>query len=1190
MTKKRPLTLQLLILMVCTALFAVPAMAQNIYGSIVGTVTDATGAPMEGAAVTVSNTGTGARQAGQTNNSGEYRVVNLVPGTYKLEIEKTGFKRLTRDNIGVQVESVVRLDSAMQIGDVSQSIEVEASAPLLQTENASLSQVVSARAVEQLPMNGRNVMNLVGLVPGVVPQGSSEGSLTGKNVFAAGNYQIGGGSANQSSTLFDGIPVNITYGNVTALTPSPDAVSEFRVQTNNNTAEYGRYTGGVINISSKGGTNQFHGTAYEFLRNKVLNATDFFANKTGAGRPAFVQNQFGGAVGGPIRKDKTFFFFNYEGFRARQGAFFSRSVPLPEQITGNFTNWKGANGVTIPIYDPNTQTCNTPTTPTCASIGNPTIQRTQFPGNTIPASRINPVAAKFLAFPIYARPNTAGTPNTNAFNFGKNASTGGDNDQINLRGDHQLSDKQRLLGRFTKWTSSNLPVDVYGNGMRNGDPYSPEHFVTKQAVLADTYVISPNLIFDIRGGYTSWDYTRIPGTLGFDGTSLGFPSYYKQIDGLRGLTGSTTIPNVSVGIPTLNTINTGLLLGKDYTYTLTPTMTYIKGRHSIKFGGEFHRSNLNYFQDNSPGGVYNFDQIATSQNALSVGSSGSGLASMLLGYTNAGNSSLVSTSTFTYAKLFYHGYFVSDTWQATNKLTVTAGLRWEIPGKYGEMYDRMASFNPTQENALLKGTLVNGKPVLGNFNLLKTPDHPESTINPEHYGLIAPRLGLAYRWSDKTVIRGGAGVFFIPSNVSFTQGPYASPVNFYNNNQNSTVDSGVTFATTLSNPFPNGLIAPAGRNPDFNARLLGGGLGGRAPLRAEMAGYTNQWNLTLQHQFKNDLSLEAGYSGLRGMRLPLGKQFNQLDPQYLGQGAALRTQVTNPFFGKIALGTLAARTVQAGQLLLPFPEYTTVSPPVTYAGDSSYHSLQVKAEKRFGSAGGVLLGAYTFSKLLANVESLTTWLDGPIGGAAGYQNVYNMRNEKAISSFDSRQRLTVSYVYDLPFGKGKMFFSGVSGFASKVVSGWGVNGVTTFQKGFPLGFGVVGNANQVSGFNVGLRPNEVAGCKKQIDGSAQSKLNSWFNTGCYSIPAAYTLGNMSRTDASLRGPGIANYDFSIFKITEITERVKLEFRAEAFNVMNRVQFSPPDRTVNFAAGNTFGVINSQQNTPRLMQLAIRLRF
>jgi len=1176
MLKKRPLTLQILTAVVCTALFALPAMAQTFYGSIVGTVADATGAPMEGANITVSNIGTGTRNTAQSSASGEYRIVNLVPGNYKVDIEKAGFKRLTRDNVGVQVESVVRLDSTMQIGDVSQSVEVEASAPLLQTENASLSQVVSTRSVEQLPMNGRNILNLVNLVPGVVPQGSSGGSLTGKNVFAAGNYQIGGGTANQSATFFDGVPVNITYGNVTALTPSPDAVAEFRVQTSNNTAEYGRYTGGVINIASKGGTNEFHGTAFEYLRNKKLNATDFFANKSGAGKPPFVQNQFGGAIGGPVRKDKTFFFFNMESYRAREGALFTRTVPLVEQYTGDFSGYKTATGAVIPVYDPNTQ-CGAYNNPACA-----TTQRTQFPNNVIPQSRINPVAAKLLAFPIYAKPTDNGVANTHNLNFNKNASTGGDNDQINIRGDHQLNEKQRLLGRFTRWSSSNLPVDPYGNGMRNGDPYSPEHFVTSQAVLADTWVINPNQIFDLRLGVTRWFYTRIPGSLGMDESTLGFPTYFKQIATLNGLTPSTTIPGINIASPTLNTINTGLLLDRDMTYAVTPTFTWIKCRHAIKIGAEFHRNDMNYFQNNAPGGTFSFDNLFTAA-ANTGGASGSGMASFLLGLSN--NSSLVQTSFFTGARLYYQGYFITDTWQASNKLTVTAGLRWEIPGVYLEKFGRQATFNPSEENPILKGTLIGGKPILGAFDLTGTPNHPEIGLNPEHYGLIAPRVGIAYRLTDKTVIRTGGGLFFIPANVQFSQGPYGNSANYYNNAQNATIDSSITYATTLSNPFPNGLISAAGRNPVYQANLLGGSLGGKAQLRNENAGYTEQWNFTVQHQFKNNLAFEAGYAGLRGMHLPLGLQFNQLDPKNLALGAALKNQVTNPFYGTIALGTLSTKTVQAGQLLLPFPQYQGLSDPANYMGDSSYHSLQMKAEKRFAS-GGTLLGSYTFSKILANVETLTSWLDSGTG-VAGYQNVYDMRNEKALSSFDSRQRLTISYVYDIPMGKGHAIFGNLNGFADKLVAGWGINGVTTFQKGFPLG--ITSTPNN-TGFNTGLRPNVVGGCQKSVSGTAQSKITGWFNTACFTAPAIYTFGNEGRTDPDLRGPGTANYDFSIFKYTTITEKIKMEFRAEAFNLMNRVQFGSPNLGQTTAANNVFGQITAQQNTPRLMQMALRLRF
>jgi hypothetical protein len=1176
MHSKRAFFLRVLAVFVCVVTVASPTLAQNFYGSIVGTVTDSTGAPMEGATVTAINAGTATRQVAQSSASGEYRIANLVPGNYRLDIEKTGFKRLTRENLAVQVESVIRLDSAMQVGDVNQSIEVEASAPLLQTENASLSQVVSTRSVEQLPMNGRNILNLVNLVPGVVPQGSSDGSLTGKNVFAAGNYQIGGGTANQSATFFDGVPVNITYGNITALTPSPDAVAEFRVQTSNNTAEYGRYTGGVINIASKGGTNEFHGTAYEYLRNKLLNATDFFANKSGVGRPPFVQNQFGGAVGGPVRKDKTFFFFNYEAFRARQGALFTRTVPLPEQYTGDFSGYKNASGAVIPIYDPNTQ-CGAYNNPACG-----TTQRTQFPGNVIPQSRINPVAAKLLAFPLYAKPNGDGQAFTHNLNFNKNASTGGDNDQMNIRGDHQLTEKQRLLARFTRWSSSNLPVTPYDNGMRNGDPYSPEHFVTTQAVLADTWVLNPNQILDVRAGVTRWYYTRIPGSLGTDEATLGFPSYFSQVPVLNGLVPSTTIPGVAISSPTLNTISTGLLLGRDMTYALTPTFTWIKGRHALKVGAEFHRNDLNYFQNNNPGGTFSFDNLFTAATNTG-GASGSGMASFLLGLSN--NSSLVQTSLFTYAQLYYQGYFVTDTWQATNKLTVTAGLRWEIPGVYRERYDRQAVFNPTELNPALKGVLVSGNPVIGAFDLVNSPLHPEKGLNPEHYGLVAPRIGLAYRLSDRTVIRTGGGVFYIPSNVQFSQGPYGNAAAYYNNAQNATIDSSVTYATTLSNPFPTGLIAAPGRNPIYQANLLGGSLGGKGQLRFENAGYTEQWNFTVQHQFPHDFALEAGYAGLRGIHLPLGLQFNQIDPKYLALGSALKNQVANPFFGVVSTGTLSARTVQAGQLLLPFPQYQTLTDPGNYSGDSTYHALQVKAEKRF-SSGGTLLGAYTYSKILANVETLTSWLDSGTG-VAGYQNVYDMRSEKALSSFDSRQRLTVSYVYDLPMGKGRAFLGSVSGFADRIVSGWGINGVTTFQKGFPLGITATPNN---TGLNTGLRPNVVAGCQKTVDGSAQSKITGWFNTACFTTPAIYTFGNEARTDPILRGPGIANYDFSVFKNTAVTERVKVEFRAEAFNLFNRVQFGSPNLGQTTAANNLFGQITTQQNTPRLVQMALRLRF
>ena len=1158
---------------------AIPAMAQTFYGSVLGTITDSSGANMAGAKVTITNNSTSERRDATTGSDGGYRFVNLIPGTYHIDVEQTGFKRYSRDGIGVAVEASVRIDVAMQLGDISQQVEVTSAAPLLQTENASLSQVVGARSVEELPLNGRNVLNLAAISPGVVLQGSADGNLTGKNVFSAGNFQVGGGTANQSATYLDGVPVNITYGNIVALVPTQDAVSEFRVQTNNNTAEYGRFTGGVINLTSKSGTNDFHGDAYEFLRNRELNAANFFANKTGAGRAPFVQNQFGANVGGPILKDKLFFFFSYEGFRARQGVLFTETVPTVPQLGGDFSGFLNASGAQIPIYDPMTQ-CGAYGNAACGSA---TVQRSRFPGNKIPASRINPVAANFLKFPEYGLPNTAGQLYTNNFNYARNASTGGDNDQINVRGDYQLSDKQRLLARFTRWSSSNLPVDVYGNGLRNGDPYSPEHFVTTQAVLADTYVFSPNKIFDIRGGFTRWYYTRIPGTLGLDPATLGFPPYYSTVPVLNGLSPSTTLPTIGIASPTYNAIATGLLRGQDDTYALTPTMTWIRGRHTLKFGAEIHKNELNYFQNNSPGGSFQFDNLFTSQNALNSGASGSGLASFELGLPNA--NSLLQTSLFTFTTLYYQGYFITDTFQATNKLTVTAGLRWEIPGVYRERYNRQVTFNFTEPNPALNGVLVNGKPVLGAFDLVNTPNHPEEGLNPEHYNLFAPRLGLAYRLSDRTVIRTGGGIFYSPATIAFPQGPYGNPSNYFTNPVVGTLDSSVTPASTLSNPFPNGIQAAPGRNPIYQQLFLGTSMGGHADPYYSNQSYTYQWNFTLQHQLPSDIAIEAGYSGLRGIHLGLGRQYNQINPQYLALGSQLKSMVANPFYGRITVGALSAPLVQYGQLLSPYPQYTSVSAPADFSGDSTYHSLQVKIEKRFHS-GGTVLGAYTFSKILSNAETLTTWLDSPTG-VAGIQNWYDLSSEKALSSFDSRQRLTISYVYDLPFGKGQKFLPGVSGLADRLVSGWGINGLSTFQKGFPLGITATPNT---TGLNTGLRPNVAAGCQETISGSAQSRINQWFNTSCFSLPAPYTFGNESRTDPSLRGPGIANYDFAVFKRTAITERLKLEFRAEAFNIFNRVQFGQPNLQYTTAANSTFGVISSQLNQPRLMQMALRLAF
>jgi hypothetical protein len=1199
-------------MVLCAILILItPVVSQTFYGSIVGVVADSSGSVLQGAAVVLTNTATSERRSATTGDDGSYRFVNLIPGTYKLEVDVHGFRHYIRQNVEVNVEAVVRNDVKMELGNVSETVEVQAGAlQQLQTETATLGGVVAARSVQELPLNGRNILNLVSTVAGVVPQGSTEGSLTGKNVFAAGNYQIGGGTSNQSATYFDGVPVNDGYGNIVALTPAPDAVSEFKVQTNSNSAEYGRFTGGVVNIASKSGTNTFHGTAYEYYRDKILNANPYFANASHLPRAPFLQNQFGGAFGGPLWKDHTFFFVNYEGYRNREGRLFTQTVPTAAELQGDFS------ALSTVIYDPLTQ-CGAYGNPACtaAQLANTAPQRTPFPGNIIPADRINPVAKAYASFPYFALP-TDTTKFTN--NFSRYALAGGNNNQINVRGDQNISDKQRLFLRYTRWESRNPKVDVYGNGQSAGDPQSPEHFVTTQAVVADTYAFNATTVLDLRVGFMRWFYDRIPGNVGIDiSGTFGLPSDpFGQLPQLNGVPNASTVPSLTFTSTAYQGIGTGLLYARDNTYVFSPTLNKIWGKHSVKFGAELRRADINYYQNNNVGGNFQFSNIPTASAAGKAG--GDSFASFLLGIPFVSNSSTAAgtlqISPFTAGGARYQGYYVNDNWQATRKLTVNAGVRWEIPGVYTERHDWQINFDPTLVNPALSGTNpVTGQPFLGGFTLVNSQQDPQRGLRPERFHLFAPRAGLAYRLTDTTVLRGGGGIYFVPSTVNFPEGPTQAAIAYLVNNIGTSQDNGATYRDLglngqgpFSDPFPAGIATPPFRGANFNQAILG--TSPRAPLRDEpYPGYTEQWNLAIQHQFRGDWTVEAAYSGLHGVHLPISLQLNQLplsivdqarqDPTgYGGSGAGgLKQQVPNPFFGIIPAGPLSAATVTRATLLQPFPEYTGLLRTSAYIGESKYHALQLKAEKRFHH-GGTLLGNYTFSKITSNAETLTTWLETG-QGVAGYQT-NDLSKEWSLSSFDARQRAVVSYALDLPFGRGQYLFRNANGVLGKIVSGWLVDGTVTFQEGFPLGFGVSQNN---TGFGIAPRPilNSVStttgkSCANhgQLGGAAQSRLGGWFDTGCFAIPGAWTLGNESRNDPILRGQGVNNFNLSLAKNTQITERVSFEFRAEAFNLANRTQFAKPNTTVTptGTANSQFGTINAQYNNPRQIQLVGRVQF
>lgn len=1134
---------------------AMPASAQTSYGSVVGTVTDASASSIPGAGVTLTNLGTTERRTAETDVSGNYQFVNLVPGNYKLEVEKAGFKHLTRDSVLVQTQNIVRIDAIMELGNVDQQVEVTAQTPLLQTESATQGQVVEGRIVTDMPLNGRNVFALIALAPGVVPQnGALNGSL---------NFQISGGIANQGVAWFDGAPFMNVKLNTAAFQPIQDMVLEFQVMSHSVGPEYGGTLNGVINLSSKSGTNEFHGALYEYLRNKLLNASTFYANKGGQPRPAYSQNQFGANLGGPIIKNKTFVFLAYEGNRIRSGVTNTVTMPTVAQRGGNFS------GVSNVVYDPATTTCGGSGLPTCPA--GVTSGRTPFPGNIIPSTRLDHTAV--LLNKYWALPNQ----NTLTNNLIINYSTGSDANQESARVDQNISDKQHLFVRFTGVNPWTKPADVYGTG---GIMQTRSVAQTDMGVVADTYALNPSTVIDVNLSVLRNYSVRTAWNMGLDLTSeIGWPA-------------ATVAQLVHRELP--DTTVTGLSPGGNRTVALflqqisnseaaSGGVTKTVGRHTLHFGGEWRREIAAYGQEAGNGNVFNFTSAFTAANPLSAGNTGNAYASYILGLGQAGN--MINADT-PYGIQHYAGAYINDTFRASSKLTLTMGLRWEYTGYWSERHDWNTVWMPGAINPALQAAGLNYG---GDMVLVNSSRYPSRLSQQPHWKLFSPRIGIAWRPSEKTVIRSGGGVFYTPGTTVQNGNPYASPVNNSTTPWVPTLDSGFTPVATFSNPYPTGLIPLPLRDPNYESLILGQLVVSDIPN--DRTPYMMNWNVDLQRQLPGGFSMELAYVGNRGVHLYApgglvcnGMGFDQLPYQYLSMGTQLLTQVKNPFYGLIKVGPLALPTVQAGQLLLPFPQYTGAYSATTAAFDTVYHALQSRVQKRFKS-GGTLLVSFEYAKNTGNADTMTGYSEYYQPGEI--QDYYNLRGERSELSYDAPFRGVASYVLPLPVGKGQKFLADASGPVNKLVSGWGVSGITTFQSGFPIPL-LAQPTSLSTYFNAGPpRPNITAGCNPAIGGAAQAKLSQWFNTSCYSQPGSFAFGDEPRVDSHARTQGINNWDFSLTKDTKITERFSLSYRAEIFNLFNRVQFNPPGNQI---GSSLFGVVSGQLNSPRLIQMALRLQF
>jgi len=1128
--------------------------AQSSYGSITGTVTDATGGVIPGATVTITNTGTNEARTVQTGSAGEYRFVDLLPASYRVAVQAKSFKRFEHAAVTVQVGGTLRVDAALQVGAATETVQVTTEPPLLQTDSGAVSDTVEGQRVQEMPLNGRNTMNLLALTPGVVamaPSGASAlnmGTHTGMNVWS--DYAISGGFSGANAMYLDGATVNLMGGTNITLIPTQDSTQEFSVMSSGISAEYGRFGGGVINMTTKSGTNQWHGSVYEYFRNKVLNANNFFSNRQGVPRGKWNQDQYGVTLGNPIKKDKLFSFFSWEGFRLLYGYPNITYVPTPAMIAGKFykstikdplaaqlsrtgcvTQGTDAGGAYYQIAS----TCFDPTAKAMLS--------TYWPAENYPAGDNNAsIGYNYVSTPV--------------------PSTGNNANQYTERVDYNLSDKQRLFARYTYWSQADIPYGQLGNFTKNA--FST--FRSTQGTLGDTYTINQTSIVDVRLSYSRNYNDNEPPTLGSDLSSLGgawgtfqtqlHPKYFPSphINSSKEVAGSM-YPFSGMSIYSQQWNNT---------YDLTASLSKLTGKHSLKFGGEIRMSD-----SNGPGTAAGAPGNFTFQES-GAGIAGDSWADFLFGVPSSASVTTVQKSgTFNW----YEAYYANDVWQLSRKLTLNLGLRWEIPGSTGEKHNWATVLLPNATDPNIG--------ILGYESLVATTAYSPRWVSDLHYNLFAPRIGFAYRITSKDVIRGSYGMTY-PDATPGAGSPVNSAGTSYSNNPGSgaTVYAGTAYAgqyIAFSNPFPataypTGINVPVGRSvPTWTTTLnksnLSGNVSGQPYTRVQ------QWDLSVGHQFKGDIMAELSYSGMAARNLNVGVNLNELPQQYWATATASYTYT--PYGAGFASGKYYQKVTVSNDAI----------------GVTNYNSGMLKVEKRFRS-GGVISGNYTYARGLSDTESGEQDLTSSAPSAGTYvsyaaQDAMHLRQiDYSLSAWNINHRAMISYVLNLPFGEGQKWahFSGVPG---AIVSGWSVNGISNFQKGFPMSIAQSSAGLTLDTYGYTIRPSVVSGCNPALSGSGKNRLGQWFNISCYAKTANFAYGTEPRVDPKVRTDGIANWDLSLLKSTKIKENANVQFRAEFFNLFNHPQFAAPDNGVTDAA---FGAVSAQYNNPRLIQFSLRVNY
>ncbi len=1160
--------------LVCLYL-VLPLRGQVDTGTILGTVVDASGAVIPGAKVTIRNEGTSIAQSTTTSASGTYVFTPLRIGTYSVEVEKEGFKKSRRSGLELNIQQQLVADVTLTVGEVSSEVEVSAAAPILQTESGSVGQVVGSATINDLPLNGRNYTFLARLVPG-----ATIGQPEGRGLNANGWFTANGTRPAQNNYMLDGIDnntndVDFLSGAAYVVKPPIDAIGEFRLQTNSFSAEFGRAGGAVLNASLKSGTNEFHGSAWDFLRNDKLDATDFFLNAAGQKKGAFKQNQFGATAGGPIIKNKTFVFGDYEGTRIRQAVpLTGYTVPTAAEAASGFTDFSDmialqsgsktdALGRTFPlgtIFDP----------ATTRSIGNGQYVRDPFPGNIIPAFRLDPNAVKLLS--LFPAPTQSGLYD----NYNVNRGLTTDVNAFDVRGDQYFSSTDQVFARYS-WSRSpsflpgpfSGPAD--GGGFNDGD----QSVAAMGAALSYTHTFNPTLVNEARIGFNRERTTRVQ-PYGNDTSNL--PAKYG-IQGVLQTPGNGGLPYLGIG--GLSQLGSSEWLISDRfsnTIQFTENLTKIYRSHTFKGGFEAQEIYFPWIAPPYSRGGFDFNGQFTSIPNSTDGSTGR--AQFLLAPANStvpggvnqiGGADSVNASNFggVAAQRSYRGAYFQDDWKVSRKLTLNLGVRWDWFSPTGERYGAQANFVPAAPGSalyIIPSGRKNNPPLSPSFvdlaqkdgiNIIYSNKYGGSGLSQVQKNNFAPRFGFAYQITPKLVARGGYGIYY---GAFENRGGYPSLGYSY------------PFQYSFSFPAPNS-VAPV-QYPNGTIATLENGLSSIPldPTLVDASGltlrgiqlhyktaYVQSYNLTLQYQLTKNDSLDVGYVASLSRHLETFVGTNQQN--------VLLPPGTDP------------------QPYVPFPDFARGSAFADTIGTANYHALQAKYERRF-SSGLAALVSYTFSKTRTDAGDL---LSG--GAVSGFRapNIpgWGIQKDMGLAPFDIRHAFTASGSYELPFGKNKRYMNNSPSIAQFLLGNWSTNWILTLYTGQPQTI----DCTETTGAGTG--------CYALYTGvdpySGVHNVNQFYNPAAFKNPPAVT--QVGQTDFSplgggntqVSGPPLRRLDFSLFKIFPVGEHRRFEFRAESFNLTNTPAFGLPGN-LNFLDTTNFGKIYSTRdapNDPRELQFALK---